>query len=165
MNKHKGFTLVETMLYLAIMSVLLGAVSSYVYVMVRAEFRHREASLLFQDADRLHRLLVNDIRVASGVLHPTFFSTSSTLTLQHTASTTITYEFASSGIWRSGTNLSPERITSAETTVREFSTQYTATSSSRGVVGFTASFLRRDMLSNDNQQSLYTIKSAVALRP
>lgn len=164
MNKQKGFTLIETMLYLAIMTVLLGAVSSYIYIMVRAEFRHRESSLLFQDADRVERLLRRDIQQVSGVILPTLFSTSSTLILLQNASTTITYTFASSAIWRSGTNLQPERITSPETTVSEFVALYSATSSSSGIIGYTVSFLRRDILSNVDHPPLYTIKSAVSLR-
>jgi type II secretory pathway pseudopilin PulG len=163
MNKQRGFTLVETMLYLTIMTVVLGAVSSYIYGMMRAELRHRETSQLFQDADRVQRLITQDIQKAWRVLDPPILSTSSTLVLEQKDGTTVQYEFVSSGIWRSESALAPERITSPETVVREFSALFTATSSSLGLVNVTTTFRKGAMFANTTQTE-YTLQSTAALR-
>ncbi len=163
MNSQKGFTLVETMLYLAIMTVVLGAVSSYIYSMLRAEFRHQETSQLFQDADRVQRLLTYDIRVAKRVLYPTLFSTSTSLLLEREDGTIVAYEFVSSGVWRSEDTIAPERITSPETLVSSFTVLHVGTSSSPGVVDVSTSFIRGMTLSGSANNYLYTIRSAAAV--
>lgn len=164
MNNQQGFTLVETLLYLAMMTVVLGAVSAYIYSMLRAEFRHQETSQLFQDADRVHRLLTYDIRVAQRVLNPALFSTSSTLSLEREDGTRVVYEFVSSGLWRSEDTDAPERVTTPETLVRSFTVLHTGTTSSPGMVDVTTTFHRGTTLSNSADTSVYSMRSAALIQ-
>lgn len=67
----KGFTLIEMVLYIGLLGMLLGAVSSFVVFAVRSQAKTKvEGEVAFQ-ASRAMELITREIKQATGVYAPT----------------------------------------------------------------------------------------------
>ena len=82
----KGFTLVEVLLYLAILSIVVLAFSSFLFLSYTSRIRASVISEVEQQGDQTMTLITQNIRNAANVSSPLSGSTSNSLTLtQYTA--------------------------------------------------------------------------------
>jgi type II secretory pathway pseudopilin PulG len=80
-NKSQGFTLLELVLYVAIAAVVLGAISSLIFILWQARIKNKVVSEVEQQGMFAIKYLTNVIKQADTVLIPTQANLSSNLEL------------------------------------------------------------------------------------
>ncbi len=87
LQKTKGFTLIETIIYIFIFSILVTALASFVGTM-QASKKHSQLILEVNDqGSRISRLITSTIHNATAINSPTISSTSTILSLEMASST------------------------------------------------------------------------------
>lgn len=77
----KGFTLVEVLLYVCIMSVMMLVLSAFLFFILQSNVKSQTISELEIDGDRAMQIMLQTIRNASSVSTPTFGNSGTSLTL------------------------------------------------------------------------------------
>lgn len=82
MNKNRGFTLVELLLYLGIVIIIIPAITGLVFVMLEARVKARAMNEINYQGDRVVRIINQAIRNSENVINPSKQNFSNNLSLQ-----------------------------------------------------------------------------------
>lgn len=81
-KKQKGFTLMEVLVYLAVLAIIIASVSSFLVWAIKSNTKARAMREVLDNARRVMEIMVYETRGASSIYTPT--STSTQLSLQTT---------------------------------------------------------------------------------
>lgn len=80
-NRHAGYTLIELLLYLSLLSVLLGAIASFTGMVLEARAKNQVMTEVNQQGTAALELISYTLRNASSITAPATGSNASSLTL------------------------------------------------------------------------------------
>jgi prepilin-type N-terminal cleavage/methylation domain-containing protein len=124
---HKGFTLIEVLLYISLVGVIVLSMSAFVYAMRQSQNKTNTITEVEQQGVQVMQTITQTVRNAISITTPTTGTSGATLTLSVNGPTTNTFDL-SSGVMRITQGASPavsltnSRVTASALTFSNLST-------------------------------------------
>jgi Tfp pilus assembly protein PilW len=96
-NRKTGFSLIELLLYIAILGMFIFAITSFLNIMTSSRINNQTVLEVNNQGSQIIRIITQTIRNATGVNNPSFSSSSNVLNLSTSISGTSPTIFSESG--------------------------------------------------------------------
>lgn len=74
-KKDNGFTFIELLIYVAIFSIIIGVIISFIFWLVQSNIKAKVVRETMDNAERIMRTVTKEIKEAKSIYSPTFIAT------------------------------------------------------------------------------------------
>lgn len=165
-NKNKGFTLVELLLYVGIISILMLGISAFLSVLLSARVKNQTISEVDTQGFEVVRIIQQTIHNANSITSPATSTVAGSLILTMTSSTLNPTSFTSSSgvLYITEGNGQPVPLTNSHVNLSNLIFSNISLSSTPGAIRFMFTLTRQNLSGRNEYDYTRTFVGSASLR-